>query len=152
MAVMYEFKRPDGKIIQRFYPIGQCPQTVEDEGMTCTRHYTPHYFAMHTDETPIQDAQKLHEEVRQTSADLGISEMKGLHNQSDAQKLKDLHENKSQFRDQMQKANEENREKHHRKMVEESRKRQSQITEASIKKRQEQKEKRDYESRKIVAE
>ena len=150
MAVMYEFTNGEGRIIQRFYPIGLCPREIEENGEIYRRHYTPNYFAMHTDETPMQDAQKRHDELQYESREIGIERMQGLKNQTDAQKLKDIRENKSQFRDQMQKANEENREKFHKKNVEESRKRQAAITDEKIKHHIEQKQKREYDQRKLT--
>lgn len=107
----YLFKLPDGSLVEKCFPMGQCPSQIMVDGFPAKRVFTAPSVQIHENRSKQLDNQKTLTEVDEVSHDLGMRALVPLKHQNPRQQLQDLKQNASRFRDDMQKANEQSRQR-----------------------------------------
>lgn len=151
--MFYEFQKEDGEIITRQFRMGECPwEIVCEDGQKAKRIYSIPNISVkgsRSSSEKASDERKRRAEVLHEAKEVGMENFIPTKGQNASQQLRDLKENRSQFRDQMSRSNEEHLKKQAQKMKEVSEANRRKITPETYLKRQEAKQKREAEKRAI---
>lgn len=99
----YSFKKQNGQIIQKLFPISNIPnQIICEDGSVAIRFFQPCNFNYRIDTTKISDYKKRDEQQHQYMARYGVAQFQPLKGQSPQQAKEDFEKVKYRMQQQLQ--------------------------------------------------
>lgn len=72
MAVLYGFEREDGKRVEKFFPMGECPnEIICEDGIKATRIFSTPNFSYGRGSLPASVAEKRNRDMKKRNEEAG---------------------------------------------------------------------------------
>ena len=99
----YSFKKQNGQIIQKLFPINNIPNEIEcQDGTIAIRFFKPCNFSYHIDTAAQEDAKKRSQQQHDYMQRFGVAQFQPLKGQSQQQAKKDFEQVKYKMQQQLQ--------------------------------------------------